>query len=135
MSTESTYVVNVKTALGTIVTVRGDTAQELANNINEFEQNAVALSVSALEQLLAGKPAAPTVASVASALGATVVEEKPATFAPIPPAASTPVAGGRECKHGTMTYRTGQGAKGPWKGYFCPTPKGTPDQCSPQFVR
>jgi hypothetical protein len=29
--------------------------------------------------------------------------------------------------------RSGNGAKGPWSGFFCPTPKGTPDQCPPQF--
>jgi hypothetical protein len=43
--------------------------------------------------------------------------------------------GPKTCKHGEMTFRTGQSAKGPWKGYFCPSPKGTPDQCEPQFIR
>ena len=38
------------------------------------------------------------------------------------------------CKHGEMRFKEGVGAKGPWKGYFCPTPKGTPDQCKPQFI-
>ena len=29
-----------------------------------------------------------------------------------------------------MTYREGVGKNGrPWKAYFCPTPKGTADQC------
>jgi hypothetical protein len=41
----------------------------------------------------------------------------------------------RSCGHGTMTPRSGSGAKGPWKGYFCPSPKGTPDQCSPVFIQ
>jgi hypothetical protein len=41
----------------------------------------------------------------------------------------------RACNHGTMTPRSGSGAKGPWKGYFCPSPKGTPDQCSPVFIQ
>lgn len=131
MSTESTYVVNVKTAIGTIVTVRGDTAQALVDNINAFEQTGAALAISALEGLVAGKPVAPTPQAVAAAIGGTVVEEK---FAPVAPAAA-PAAGSRTCKHGEMTYRTGNGAKGPWKGWFCSTPKGTPDQCPPQFVR
>ncbi len=34
-----------------------------------------------------------------------------------------------------MTKRQGNGAKGPWKGYMCPTPKGTADQCDPVFIR
>lgn len=129
MSTESTYVVNVKTSAGTIVTVRGDTAQELANNINEFEENGIAISVAALEGLLVGKPSTVTPAAVASALGGTVVET---TFAPVPPPTQ---AGQVTCSHGAMVKRTGSGAKGEWRGYFCPTPKGTPDQCQPQFLK
>ena len=42
---------------------------------------------------------------------------------------------GRSCKHGPMTKRQGASAKGPWKGYMCPTPKGTPDQCEPVFLK
>lgn len=41
----------------------------------------------------------------------------------------------KRCAHGIMTKRQGQGAKGPWKGYMCPSPKGTPDQCEPVFIR
>jgi hypothetical protein len=61
------------------------------------------------------------------ALGATAVEQSAVK--------SAPTSGGKACKHGEMTFRTGQSAKGPWKGHFCPSPKGTPDQCEPQFVR
>lgn len=55
---------------------------------------------------------------------------------------ATPVSGptqtgpaGKICKHGEMQKRTGAGAKGPWKAYMCPSPKGTPDQCEPIWVR
>jgi hypothetical protein len=41
----------------------------------------------------------------------------------------------KRCSHGIMTKRQGSGAKGPWKGYMCPSPKGTPDQCQPVFIR
>ena len=61
------------------------------------------------------------------ALGATPVEQSATK--------SASATGGKACKHGEMTFRTGQSAKGPWKGHFCPSPKGTPDQCEPQFVR
>lgn len=61
------------------------------------------------------------------ALGATPVAQSTAK--------SAPASGGKTCKHGEMTFRTGTSAKGPWKGYFCPSPKGTPDQCEPQFAR
>jgi len=61
------------------------------------------------------------------ALGATPVDQSTTT--------SAPVSGGKACKHGEMTFRSGTSAKGPWKGHFCPSPKGTPDQCEPQFIR
>ena len=41
----------------------------------------------------------------------------------------------KSCTHGVMSKRTGAGAKGPWKAYMCPSPKGTPDQCEPVWVR
>ena len=41
----------------------------------------------------------------------------------------------KTCSHGVMTKRTGAGAKGPWNAYMCPSPKGTPDQCEPVWVR
>lgn len=54
---------------------------------------------------------------------------------PPPPAVVTPpaAAGVRVCVHGERVQRTGNGAKGPWVGWFCPTPKGTPGQCAPQW--
>lgn len=38
------------------------------------------------------------------------------------------------CIHGPRTRREGVGKNGrPYVGWFCSTPKGTPDQCSPSF--
>lgn len=44
---------------------------------------------------------------------------------------------GKTCKHGPMTFRNGTSKKTgkPYSAYFCPSPQGTPDQCSPEFVR
>lgn len=39
-----------------------------------------------------------------------------------------------DCVHGQRVRRSGSSAKGDWVGYFCPTPKGTADQCSPNFL-
>ena len=61
------------------------------------------------------------------ALGATPVEQ--------PRISSASAENKKTCKHGEMTFRNGSSAKGPWKGYFCPSPKGTADQCEPQFIR
>lgn len=45
------------------------------------------------------------------------------------------VAADKECKHGPMSLKSGTSAKGPWKGWFCRAPKGSPDQCQPVFIR
>jgi len=134
---EKNYVVNVKTKNNTIFTVRGDTAEELNSNITDVINFSVSDLVLALEELfLEVKPPAPSsVDIVANALGATVIEAT--NFAPVPPPVATApvsVAGQRMCQHGPMVTRKGTGAKGEWKGYFCPTPKGTPDQCTPQWI-
>lgn len=86
-----------------------------------------------------------------------VVQKLQAKAAPFRPAATAakpaPAAGGqpqqapagsqepfdgppKTCQHGQMVKRSGfsRAKNQPWRGYFCPTPKGTPDQCSPVFV-
>ena len=46
-----------------------------------------------------------------------------------------PSAGsGKFCPHGQRTYRSGTSSRGAWTGYFCPLPKGSPDQCKPEFA-
>ncbi len=62
------------------------------------------------------------------ALGATPIEQ--------PRAQSSSSDGAKTCKHGEMQFRKSKpDAAKAWKGYFCPSPKGTPDQCEPQFIR
>jgi hypothetical protein len=34
-----------------------------------------------------------------------------------------------------MNYRTGEGAKGPWRAWMCSGPKGAPDKCDAVWVR
>jgi hypothetical protein len=141
--TEKNYVVNVKTTKGTIVTARGDSAEELISNINALVAEGAADAIATLEQVLTGmppvSPSNSAIDTVVASLGGTVVSETPVTtgFAPVPPPTSTPLptsAGQVSCSHGSMIGRKGNGAKGEWKGYFCPTPKGTPDQCPPQWL-
>lgn len=61
--------------------------------------------------------------------------------APPVPAAAAPQRGGGQvkngfCNHGAATPRASkEGAPKQWRGYFCPAPKGAPDQCEPEFVR
>ncbi|AIG78426.1 Hypothetical protein AJAP_27910 [Amycolatopsis japonica] len=56
-----------------------------------------------------------------------------------PDGADGPPAGTKQeyCKHGEMVFRSGfsEAKQKTWKGFFCPTPKGTPDQCKAVFLR
>lgn len=137
--TEKNYVVNVKTSKGTIVTARGDTAEELISNINALVAEGASDAIATLEQVLTGmpqvSPSNSAIDTVVASLGGVVVSETP-SFAPVPPpvSAAPTLAGQVSCSHGSMIGRKGTGAKGEWKGFFCPTPKGTPDQCPPQWI-
>lgn len=53
---------------------------------------------------------------------------------PPPPAPSFAQAMQPSCSHGPRTARSGSGAKGPWRAWFCPQPKGAP-QCEAIWVR
>lgn len=52
---------------------------------------------------------------------------------PPPQYAQQPAQQGPTCMHGAMVHRSGTKNGRDWSGYFCPTPKGTPNQCQPQF--
>lgn len=60
---------------------------------------------------------------------------------PLPAAAAPQRSGATKvengfCVHGPATPRASKpGAAKEWRGYFCPAPKGAPDQCEPEFVR
>jgi hypothetical protein len=144
---ESNYVVNVKTKVGTIITVRGNDATEFEANINALIGNGLNNSIAAMEELFLGtQPSQPSntgVGTVVAALGGTVISETPipqaAPFAPVaPPSSGVGVAAGtasRSCIHGSMTKREGVGPYGPYKAFMCPTPKGTPDQCKAIYLK
>lgn len=48
--------------------------------------------------------------------------------------AGVPAPGAPTCEHGARKFVTGNSAKGPWSAWMCPTPKGTPGQCKPQWA-
>jgi hypothetical protein len=146
---ESNYVVNVKTKVGTIITVRGNDATEFESNINALIGNGINNSIAAMEELFLNvQPSQPSntgVDTVVAALGGTVISETPiptaaptATFAPVAPPSVAGVTAGtasRTCIHGVMTKREGVGPYGPYKAFMCPTAKGTPDQCKAIYLK
>lgn len=140
---ESNYVVNVKTKVGTIITVRGNDSTEFESNINALVGNGVNNSIAAMEELFLGvQPSNSGVNTVVAALGGTVISETPIpaapAFAPVAPPAVVGVVAGtasKSCIHGAMTKREGEGPYGYYKAYMCPTPKGTPDQCKAIYLK
>lgn len=141
MSSESNFSYTTKIN-NDLLTVRGDTFDEFFKNaISLATVPAISHLVSVLDGSADTQPADPVAAAVnvvAAGLGAVPVATPPAdpfggSFAPVAPPA-TASAGDRTCSHGVMVKRTGQGAKGEWRAWFCPTPKGTEGQCQPQFA-
>lgn len=136
-STESRISITVKTTIGSLVTVRAESEQEL-DNVIALALESIKSAVTELEASVAGRSAAPApVVNLANAqnllqssLGATVVQDVP-PFNPAPAA-----GGGRNCKHGKMTGIQGASKDGGiYKGYFCPSPQGTPDKCKTQYLQ
>jgi hypothetical protein len=130
--TEKNVTVTVKTKLGSLVTLRADEPQEFADRVDAAAQAGFGFAVATYEGLINESAATPVeVDEVARALGATVV----AAPAPLAPVAPTSDVFSPTCKHGVKKHKIGNGAKGQWQAWMCPSPKGTPDQCTPQWIR
>ena len=137
-STEAPISITVKTPAGSLVTVRAESGEEL-DNIVALSVHAIAAAATELESAVRGTPApvVPQLAqpvlsaqAVAAALGGNIIDT-PAPVATAP----TPTIGGRACVHGKMTAIQGMGKDGkPYKGYFCPAPKGAFDKCKNQYI-
>ena len=124
---DTKFQVNFKLADGTLINLYAATAQELEAQLATV-QDAAAL-INAVSGSLANAAA---IRNVTAAMpGAQIISSAP-TQAP----AQTVADNAYVCSHGAMQYRESKpGAPKAWKGYFCPTPKGTPNQCEPRFIR
>jgi hypothetical protein len=142
---EKNISVTVKTRRGNLVTFRGDEPEEFVTRVREALVSDVATTIAALEDFILDTEATPTDLVVNAFNG---VAEEPQqyvpvtpTFAPVPPppGPGIPPSGMgtavRACVHGNMTKREGTGQWGPYKAFYCPTPKGAPDQCKPVYVK
>jgi hypothetical protein len=132
-STEAPISITVKTAAGSLVTVRAESGEEL-DQVVALSLASVSSAVAELEAAVRGGNAAvppnPQVAAIATAFGGTVVDSFDAPVAP------SMGAGSRACPHGTMTRIHGLTGKfGPYKGYFCPAKQGDPSKCTTQYIK
>ena len=115
---------NFKLNDGTLINVYSSTSEEFEASLT-FLQDAAEL-LKATGVALNGSSAASAAAVIQAGLGAT------------PVAAAASPAGTESaptCRHGAMTFRSGVGAKGPWKGWMCASPKGSIDKCETVWVK
>lgn len=122
--TEAPISITVKTAAGSLVTIRAEHGDQLDQLVaNGLE--AIKSATTELESAIKGAaPAAPmTVNQVASTLNASIISEPS-------------IGGGRNCPHGKMTAIQGTGKDGSmYRGYFCPAPKGSFDKCKNVYLK
>ena len=118
---ESTkFQINYKLPDGTLINIYAASASELESGLADIAMNAQLIKSTAADL---GGFQAPTATPTATE---TVVAAFPG---------ATPVESAPTCKHGPMSFRSGQGAKGPWKGWMCAAPKGAADKCDTVWVR
>lgn len=137
-STEAPISITVKTAAGSLVTVRAEHGDEL-DQVVATALDAIKSAVTELETAVRGASApvvsAPmTTAQVAASLGASIIDNP----TPVNDGGwnGAPAIGGKACPHGKMTAIQGTGKDGKtYRGYFCPAQKGAFDKCKNQYVR
>ena len=115
------FQVNYKLADGTLINIYADNVRELETGLADISMNALNIIATGKELTqgsVAPAPASPTVAAIAQQFKATPVAA---------PVAAAPV--GNSCKHGPMIFKSGVSAKGPWSGWMCTAPQGSPDKC------
>jgi hypothetical protein len=100
---------------------------------NQGELEALLASVQDVSSLINSVNGSLRGAPVASAPTVESIEKQFNT----PPAAAPQVVEGQAptCKHGTMAFRNGTSARGPWKAWMCAAPKGAADKCEAIFLR
>ena len=126
--TEAPISITVKSAAGSLITLRASNAEELDQSV-ALSLASLASATAELEAAVRGTNAAvppqPATATVAAAFNATVIDSSPSLG-----------TGSRVCPHGTMTRIHGLTGKfGPYKGHFCPAAQGDPTKCTTVYVK
>jgi hypothetical protein len=123
---EAPISITIKTASGSLVTVRASNGEEL-DAVVATGLAAITSATTELEQAIRGTVPTPmTVGAIAASLGASI--------SPIDN--STASLSGRNCPHGHMTAIQGTGKDGStYRGYFCAAPKGAFDKCKNVYLK
>lgn len=122
------FQINYKLSDGTLINLYATTVTELETGLADLGMVATLIKTTGVDLgATAAKPAPSAVDTIAQAFpGATVVQQ---------PSPVQESSAGQNCKHGPMTYREGTNARGAWRAYMCPSPKGAPDKCDSIFLK
>jgi hypothetical protein len=124
-STTDTYTVSAKTGEhygAALVVVRGDTAQELAENLGMVTEQSVVDAIVSFE------------AALVAARGLNAPAPAPAQQQSQQTSTPSNVVDGPQdkfCNHGKRDFKSGTNSRGAWKGWMCPQPKNAADKCEP----
>ena len=121
------FQINYKLSDGTLINLYATDVKDLETGLNDLGMVAALIKATAAD-LGGGNATAAAVQNIQAQFTAT-----PVTQALPPQVAEAP--GTKQCKHGTMAFKTGTSARGPWQGYMCAAQKGAPDKCETIWVR
>ena len=115
------------------VVLHADTVQEAAALLDAVALTGIGTKASTVAKGFQAEYAASELGT--THVSATPVAAAPAAVAPLQiQNSAAPTDAAPSCHHGVKVFRQAKPDSGKtWKGYFCPSPQGTPDQCPPSF--
>ena len=119
------FQVNFKTGDGSLINLYATDIKDLETGLTDLSMVASLIKSTSAEL---GSVPVRTVEQIAKQF------ENPPVVAP-PATNYNEAPGAKACKHGPMAFKSGTSAKGPWQGYMCNSPKGSPDKCETIWVR
>jgi len=119
------FQVNFKTGDGSLINLYATDIKDLETGLTDLSMVASLIKSTSAEL---GSVPVRTVEQIAKQF-----ENPPVVAPPITNYVEAP--GSKSCKHGPMAFKSGTSAKGPWQGYMCNSPKGSPDKCETIWVR
>ena len=120
------FQINYKLADGTLINLYASDVKDLETGLVDLSMVATLIKSTSAE-LSGGNATASAVTAISQQFNATPVA--------VTPTGQDAASAVKMCRHGQMTFKTGTSAKGPWQGYFCPSPKGAADKCDAIWVR
>lgn len=136
-STPDDFVVSFKAHPGydsPSFTIRGSSAAELDDRIKAAEAQGLFATIGNADTLLRAAFNLGAYAGATPAEHPSTVESRGNSRPAAPNAAPPGVGPAPTCPHGTKTYKTGNGKRGKWEAWMCPTPQGTQGQCPPEWI-